>query len=270
MRLSGDPVDASEYDRIIADLRDTVAQGGHADDAPGEQAGNFDHLSVITEAPDLRDVQEADGSVPLFRPIPPLIPEQVIGKPKGASLIKAPQPPKTPPPEWLMRQVAASTHGVDAGATSDHRSDHASDSSRAADKVAMPPPPPPPLKKKRTYGEAASSADVADPPPPEPVGERRPRKLATVRQTISDRCDVDTCDRMREADGCRHCAVHCEAPDCPVQWLFPQRCAMSFPVRCKHKRPHRGNSDCRYCRQHCADPECDYHSQPARESTTRT
>ena len=243
-------------------------QGGHADDDPGEQAQEFDHISVITEAPDLSDVQE---DVPRFRPIPPLIPQQVMQpQAQGPLLIaKAPQPPKTPPPEWLMRKVAASTHGVDAGARSDHPSDHASDSSRAADAVAMPPPPPPPPKNKRTYGEAASSADVADPPPPEPFGERPPRKRATVRQTISDRCDV--CHGfMREADGCRHCAIHCEDRDCPVHWSFPQRCAMSSPVWCKHEHPHPSKSDCRYCRQHCADPECAYHSLPARQSTTRT
>ena len=190
---------------------------------------------------------------------------------QGQSKAKAPQPPKTPPPKWLMGKVDARAHGVDAGTTSDHPTDHASDSSRAADAAAMPPPPPPPPKTRRAYGDAASSADdAAYPPPPEPFGEGPPRRRATVRQTISDRCDVDMCGRMREADECRHCAVHCADMDCPVHWSFPQRCAMSNPVWCKHKRPHPSTSDCCYCRKHCQDPDCAYHNVPAKLSTTRT
>ena len=238
---------------------------------------DVDHISVITEVPDLGDVEEDDGLVPRFRSIPPLIPPPTPKKRprmpigQGQSKAKAPQPPKTPPPKWLMGKVDARAPGVDAGTTSDHPTDHASDSSRAADAAAMPPPPPPPPKTRRAYGDAASSADdAAYPPPPEPFGEGPPRRRATVRQTISDPCDVDMCGRMREADECRHCAVHCADMDCPVHWSFPQRCAMSDPVWCKHKHPHPSTSDCCYCRKHCQDPDCAYHNVPAKLSTTRT
>ena len=209
-------------------------------------------------------MRQSEAGTPQRPKTPP--PKWLMG-----NVAKVPLPPKTPPPEWLMGNVVASAHGVDAGTKSDRPADHASDSSRAADALAMPPPSLPPPKRNRTHGDAASSADVADPPPPAPYGEGPPRKrLPTARQTISERCEVDTCDRMREADGCRHCAVHCEDRDCPVHWSFPQRCAMSTPVWCKHKRPHPSKSDCRYCRQHCADPDCAYHKVPARPSATRT
>ena len=184
---------------------------------------------------------------------------------------KPPQPPKMPPPERLMAKFGAGAHGVDAGVASDHPTDHASDSSRAAADAAAMPPPPPPTKPKmrRTYGDAASSADVADPPPPEPFGEGPPRKRASIRQTTSDPCDADGCGHMREADECRYCAAHCEDRDCTVHWSFPLRCAMSSPVWCKHKRPHPNNADCIYCRQHCADPDCAFHKAPASQSATR-
>ena len=258
-----------------------------------------DHISVITEAPSLHDVQEADGLPPVMpinvmalipptpkkipahlkkkkapEPKPPQPPKLPLGPtpkwPMGKAA-KPPQPPKMPPPERLMAKFGAGAHGVDAGVASDHPTDHASDSSRAAADAAAMPPPPPPTKPKmrRTYGDAASSADVADPPPPEPFGEGPPRKRASIRQTTSDPCDADGCGHMREADECRYCAAHCEDRDCTVHWSFPLRCAMSSPVWCKHKRPHPNNADCIYCRQHCADPDCAFHKAPASQSATR-
>ena len=155
--MEGSSTDCA-YARTVAHLRclskrafeslEVVDPDGHPDHIsviaeslvvvdPGDDDNMSDHISVITEVPDLGDVEEDDGLVPRFRSIPPLIPpptpkkrpRRPIGQ--GQSKAKAPQPPKTPPPKWLMGKVDARAPGVDAGTTS---------SSRAADAATIMPP----------------------------------------------------------------------------------------------------------------------------------
>ena len=225
-----------------------------------------DHISEITEAPDMADVASVIGdapnladveeAIPMFQPIAPLIP------PPGPR--KTPQPPKLPPPWRLIGKAASSSDPMALPkkrplkrGSGDIKADSEADAAALPEPSSPPPlppprfPPPPPMPSLML-------------PPPVPPLKRKACERVTTRLT----CAADGCERMREADECVHCAVHCADCTCTVHWEFPQRC-QTFVPWCLHKHPSPAKSDCRFCRQHCADPDCEYHRVMPKPSATR-